>query len=68
MFFTSLRRFSSTDVKSIRQWYEKKQAFRESRCSNVKNIRQYKKIEENRCSDVKNMRQHQAKMNADVKI
>ena len=31
----------------------KKQAFCEIRCSDGKNIRQYKKIEENRCSDVK---------------
>ena len=38
------------------------------RCSDVKNIRQYKKIKENRCSDVKNIRQHQAKINVDVNM
>ena len=46
----------------------KNQTFWEIRCTDIKNICQYKKIEENRCSDIKRICQHQAKMNADVKM
>ena len=46
----------------------KKQAFWEIRCTDIKNICQYKKIKENHCSDIKRICQHQAKMNADVKM
>ena len=46
----------------------KKQDFWEIRCTDIKNICQYKKIKENHRSDIKRICQHQAKMNADVKI
>ena len=46
----------------------KKQAFWEIRCTDIKNICQYKKLKENHCSDIKRICQHQAKMNADVKM
>ena len=59
--------YGVADIKFLCQWYEK-QAFWEIRCTDIKNICQYKKIKENHCSDIKRICQHQAKMNADVKM